>query len=73
MRNTINNRITHINIRGLHINFSTQCHPAIWYTPVLHLLKHMQIIFYRSVSVRIILTCFCQCSPVFSHLICSQR
>ena len=72
MRYTINDRITHINVRRFHIYFSTKCHSAIRNFSVFHLFKHAQIIFHASVTVRIILTRFRQCSSVFPHFISRQ-
>ena len=72
MCHTIQDRITHIDIRGCHIDMGTQYLCAILVHAVFHIFKQLQIFFNASVTVWIFLTRLCQCSSVGADLICAQ-
>ena len=72
MSHTVNNRIAHIDIRGRHINFSTEYFTSILKFTVLHPFKQVQIFFHTAVTVRAVLSRLCQSTSVLTNFFCCQ-
>ena len=72
MSDTVNNRISHINIGRCHIYFCTEYLLTIFIFSGFHFLKQLQIFLCASVSVRTLLTGFCQRSSVFPDFLRCQ-
>ena len=52
MKNTVDDRVTHVDIRACHINFGTQDLFAVGIFPGLHFFKQAQVFFDTAVAVR---------------------
>ena len=72
MCHTVDNRISHINVRRCHIDLGTQNLCSILKLSVFHPLKQIQVFFHASVTVRAVLSGLCQGSAVFTNLLCRQ-
>ena len=53
---TVNDRITHIDVRGSHVNAGSQDLLAVRIFSRLHILKHLQILFHGALSAGIVLS-----------------
>jgi len=72
MSHTIDNRISHIHVRGSHVNLCTKYLLSVCILAVFHLLKQLQIFLYASVAIWALLTWFSQGSSVLANLLCCQ-
>ena len=72
MRHTVDHRITHVDIRGRHIDLGTQDLLAVLVFPVLHLFKEPQILLHRTVAVWAVLPGFLKSTTVFPDLVGRQ-
>ena len=69
---TINNRVSHIDIWGSHIDLSAKHLLTVLILSFLHLLKQAQIFLYTAVPVRTFLARSCKIASVFPDLLCCQ-
>ena len=72
MCHTVNNRITHVDVRRCHIDLCTQDFFAVRIFTVFHCLKQFQVFFNAAVTVWAFFTRLCQCSPILTDLLCCQ-
>ena len=72
MCHTVNDRITHIDIRRCHINLCTQYLFSVCIFAILHCFKQLQIFFDATVTVRAFFSRFCQCPSVLANLLRCQ-
>ena len=68
MGHTVNNRISHIDIRRSHIDLGSEHMAAVREFPVFHFFKQFQILFYTSVPVGTFLSRLSKSSSVFPDL-----
>ena len=71
MSHTVNDRISHVDIRRSHIDLCTQNFLAILIFAFLHLLKKTQVLFDGTVSVWAFLTWSIEIPSVLSDLLCA--
>ena len=57
--NTVDNRVTHIDIRRCHVDFCTQHFGPVGKFAVFHSFKQRQVFFHRTVAVRTVFARFC--------------
>ena len=69
---TVNNRVTHVHIRGCHINLCTKYLGSILIHAVFHVLKQLQILFDRTVSIRTFFSCLSQRTTILTDLLRCQ-
>ena len=69
---TVDDRVSHIDVRGSHINLSPEHFASVLKLPVFHALKQVQVLLHTSVSVWAFLSRLCEGSAVFTDLLCSQ-
>ena len=69
---SVDDRISHIDVRACHIYLRTKHLASIRELTILHPLKQIKILLYASVSVWAVLARLCECSPVLSDLICVE-
>ena len=69
---SVNNRISHIDIRACHIYLGTEHLASIRELTILHSLEQIKILLYTSVSVWAVLARLGKCSSVLSDLICVE-
>ena len=72
MSHTVDDRISHIDIRGCHIDFCAKHTAAVLKFSVFHLLEQFQVFLNAAVSVRAVFSRLCQRSPVFTDLFRTQ-
>ena len=72
MNDPINDWVTHIKVRGGHVDFCSKGFSPIGKFSQFHSFKELQVFFYRSLAVWAIGTRFHQSSAMFSHLIKSE-
>ena len=72
MRYTVENRISHIDIRGRHVNLSTKHFLPVLINAVLHILKKLQVLLHRAVPVRALLSRLCQRPTILTDLVRRQ-
>ena len=66
---TIDHRITHIDIRRVHINFRPQCHGPFINGANFHLLKQLKALRSRSLTKWTVLTHLGECAAILAHLL----
>ena len=69
VRDTVKDRIPHIDIRRRHIDLCAQRVSSVLVFPLFHLLKEAQVLFHRTLPVRIILARLGQRPAVLAHLL----
>ena len=69
---SVNNRVSHIDIRRCHINFCTKYALAVCKLTRFHLLKETQVFFHALVSARTLLARLFQSAAVFLNLLSIQ-
>ena len=72
MCHTVNDRVSHIDIRRCHINLCAQHLLSILEFSVFHCLEQLQVFLNGAFSVRTVLSRLCQCPSVLSDLFRSQ-
>ena len=72
MRHTVNNRITHINIRRCHINLCTQNLFSVFIFSFTHLFEQLKVFLYGAVAVWAVFPRLFQCTSVFTNLFRTQ-
>ena len=72
MCHAVNNRVSHINVRRCHINFSAKYLTSVFKLSVFHFFKQFQVFFHTSVSVWAFFSRLCQSSSIFSDFLCCQ-
>ena len=72
MCHTVDNRISHIDVRRCHIDLGTQNFRSVLELTVFHPFKQIQVLFHASVTVRAVLSWLCQGSAVLADLLCCQ-
>ena len=69
MGDAVDDRISHVHVRGRHVDLRPQHLGAVLIHAILHVLEEFQVLFHRAVPVGRILTGLCQGSPVFPDLL----
>ena len=69
---SVDDRISHVDVRGCHIDLGTENRFPVTELSVFHALKQFHVLFHASVPVRAFLSRLRQCSAVFLHLLRRQ-
>ena len=69
MRDSVYDRITHIDIRRSHIDLRTQCFFSVGKAAGLHLLKQRKVFFHAAPPVGVVFSGLRQRTAVFTHFI----
>ena len=72
MRHTVNYRITHVHIRGGHVDSGAQHLFPVGIPAVFHIFKQRKIFFHASCAGRILLAGLCQRTSVLPDLLCGK-
>ena len=73
MRDAVNDRVTHVDVRGGHVDLCAQGHLSVFDAAALHLLKHPEAFFHGAFAVRIIFAGLRQRAAVFPDLLRRER
>ncbi len=69
MGNAVDDRVTHIHVRGCHINFGAEYPGPIRINSRLHFLKKLQILFHGTITAGAVFARLRQCAPVRADFI----
>ena len=69
VRHTVNDRVSHIDVRGSHVDLRAEHFLSVFVFSCPHLLKELQVLLNGAVPVRTLLTRLFQGASVFPHLL----
>ena len=72
MSNTVDDRVTHVHIRGCHVDLGTENFLSILVFAVFHFFKKLKVFFDAAVTVWAFFAWLCKSTTVFADLIGSQ-
>ena len=69
---TVDDRVTHVQVRGCHVDLRTQGQGTVCVLAVLHVLEELKVLFDRTVTVRRLLTRVREVATVCGDLLCGE-